>query len=106
AAALTYLQQALAAASEYEGEDWGGGGLRAAAGVSLGAFLAMTAALIEQNGWVSRKVAYECDKVATATDAALYSGLSGRIPEELRKHIPEVTDAHRADADAAIEWAL
>lgn len=87
-----------------EDEGWGGGG-GGAAYFYLPEYLAMVAATIEKEGWVSRTAARAGAGGATADSALgwLIPPLGGWTAGDLKRR-PEVTDAHRDLATRAIDW--
>ena len=94
---------------EGEGFGFGGGGGRADYGYDLADYLAVCASYIRAHGWVSRSAAGGCG--ATADDALYYfNGPFRRDPKSVaawRREVEarEPTDADRAEAAAALDWA-
>jgi len=70
-------------------------------------YLAGVALVIATFGWCSRKVAQECNKEATASTAWDLFFPRKRAPGQPPPVITraDITDAHRAEAALAIEWA-
>lgn len=111
AAALEALLEVCGAASaaEDDGEGGWGGGRGRDAGWPIREFLGVVAALVRRDGWVSRGEARKRDCAATADDALYYLD-PPRNPIALadwRRFVETrpVTDADRADALAALEYA-
>lgn len=71
------------------------------AGWSLESFLAITLAVIETYGWVSRSKAREEEKQATADDVLAF--LTSTVPDQI---LPDgVSPHHSEEASEIIEWA-
>lgn len=86
-------------------DDWSEGGAigYAPRAVDPVAFLSAVALVIQRNGWLSRRVARQTDREATADTA--WSLLFPPKGTQLKLTRRDITDAHREDADAALGWA-
>ena len=104
ARAAEMLAMILAAASEGEGDEWGGGGRRISH-LGLEDFLFATAAQIRARGWVSRSRAH--DEMVVATADAVLEGMVG-LPHNREAWCESVSGVQQADievAQAALAWA-
>jgi len=106
AAVETALADLIADAGCDGGDGDGGGGSRRAREVSPAYFLAATAIAMESVGWVSRTVARQTEQRSTSEWAWIRFDPPKKPSEDERAFLQEpVTDAHRANADAALQWA-
>ena len=106
AAVETALADLIADAGCDGGDGDGGGGSRRARAVSPVYFLAATAVAMESIGWVSRTVARQTEQRSTSEWAWIRFDPPRKPSEDERVFLAKpVTDAHRADADAALQWA-
>lgn len=113
---LGNVGSALEAATEWESDDFDfGGGSRGEQAWSLDNFLAWTSGMIDAYGWLGRGKAYEKDLPMSLTTASkvvfvlsrphpMEGAATKREREEMRAKA-NPTDAHKAKAEAAIEWA-
>ena len=94
------------AARGAEDEEWAGeGGHRTPELLNLEEFLAYTFASIEQDGWTSRRTAYEMGGCSTS-DAVIFAMFPpSQLSREEREALAHPTESHRAKATAAAEWA-
>lgn len=95
------------------GEEGFGGG-SGETGWSVVSFLTQTAATVRVRGWMSKGNAYKLDRMRLATANVVLdvltpprSGSSADVEREWRELCDELrpTDADRATAEAAVEWA-
>lgn len=111
AAQLESVLQACAAAESAASDDgWGGGGGFTYGGWPIREFLSVTAALVRSEGWVSRGQARDRDDLCATADSVLYylcppSNVVARAEHKRFVDAHPVTDADRAEADAALDYA-
>lgn len=95
------VESLLRDASEGTG---GFNGIAIEVGTSLSRFLAVTAAVIEDRGWVSRKDAYDFGTVSTASTVLSLIDRA-RSLSDYNEFALHTSDKHNQLAEDAIEWA-
>lgn len=95
------VESLLREASEGTG---GFNGIAVEIGTSLSRFLAVTAAVIEDHGWVSRKDAYDFGKISTASEVLSLIDRA-RSLADYEQTMLHTSEKHNQLAEDAIEWA-